>query len=252
MAVRWIERLRTTGARAADPAVIFALLVLVAGSIATATRSPILGGAVFIGVYVALRLKSWLPIVFIFGAAIAYLAWPLLLDVIESNSPRLLRVDDKSAAARSVFAYYGLRLFADNPLGYGLAFQPTEMWAAYWPDLYMMRGSKGTQEHMLHNYPLSMLNIYGIGILLLAPLALRLLRRAGPYLLFFIPYAVHIMFHNSGPFFSDTIIWFVIAAIVAATAQTSFRGLGRAHSPAPGPFPRHVRASGPGRSELIS
>lgn len=251
-AVRWMERAGRKGARAADPAILVALLALLAGSIAAATRSPILGGVVFLGVYLALSRSSWLPMAVLLGAALAYFAWPMAVGLIESNSPRVLQADDKSAAARTVFAYYGMRLFADNPLGYGFNFQPTEMWAAYWPDLYMMRGSRGTQEHMLHNYPLSMLNIYGIGILLLAPLAVRLLRRAGPYLLFFIPYGVHIMFHNSGPFFSDTIIWFVIAAIGAATAHTAYKDMARAHSPPRRQYPRHVRVSGSGRSELLS
>lgn len=85
----------------------------------------------------------------------------------------------------------------------------------------MMRGSRGTQENMLHNYVLSMINIYGIGILLFAPLAIKSLIRAGPYAIFFIPYAVHILFHNSGPFYSDTIIWFVVAAIGAAAAKAA-------------------------------
>ncbi len=215
LAVRERERLRRLRAQTVDPALLLALLVLFAGSVATATRSPILGGMVFIAFYVAVHRRSWLPVAFGLGAVLIYLAWPLVLSAVQSNAPRLLRVDDNSASTRLVFAFYGIRLFLANPLGYGLTFQPSDMWVAYWPELYMMQGSSGAQKNALHNYALSMLNIYGIGILLLAPLAASLLRRAGPYLIFFVPYAVHIMFHNSGPFFSDTIIWFVIAAIAA-------------------------------------
>ncbi|MDP9423668.1 MAG: O-antigen ligase family protein [Pseudomonadota bacterium] len=228
MGVRHAERLRIAGNRSADPAVIFALLVLIAGSIAAATRSPILGGIIFLVAYVMLRRQTWLAVVVALSALLIYLAWPLLAGFIESEAPRILRTDDKSAAARSVFAWYGIRLFVDNPVGYGFGFHPAELWAPYWPELYMMRGSRGTQENMLHNYVLSMINIYGVGILLLAPLAIKLLMRASVYLIFFIPYAVHILFHNSGPYYSDTIIWFVIAAIGAAAAQTG-QGFGRAH-----------------------
>ena len=245
-AVRYAERLRTVGHRMADPAVVFALLALIAGSIAAATRSPILGGIVFLVVYAMIKRQARLAVVLALAAAAIYLAWPLLLGFIESEVPRILRTDDKSAAARSVFAYYGIRLFIDNPVGYGFSFHPAELWAPYWPELYMMRGSRGAQENMLHNYVLSMINIYGVGIFLFAPMAVKLLRSAGPYAIFFIPYAVHILFHNSGPYYSDTIIWFVIAAIGAATAQISFQGLGRAHLPPP----RLV--SGSGRSELLS
>lgn len=226
-AVRHAERLRTVGIRSADPAVALALIGLFAGSIAAATRSPILGGIIFLVAYVMLRRQTWLAVVVALGAVLIYLAWPLFLSFVESEAPRILRTDDKSAAARSVFAYYGIRLFVDNPVGYGFGFLPYELWAPYWSDLYMMRGSRGTQENTLHNYFLSMLNIYGVGILLLAPLAARLLIRAGPYLIFFVPYVVHILFHNSGPFYSDTIIWFVIAAIGAATAQASHQRMGR-------------------------
>jgi hypothetical protein len=231
-AVRWAERVQKFGPRAADPAVLIALVALLAGSIAAATRSPILGGAIFLGVYLAVSRNSWLPLALLFGGALAYFAWPLVMGLLESEAPRILRTDDKSAAARTVFAYYGVRLFLDNPIGYGFGFAPSELWAPYWPELYMMRGARGTQEHMLHNYVLSMINIYGVGILLLAPLAIKLLRRTSVYFIFFIPYAVHILFHNSGPYFSDTIIWFVIAAIGAATIPTS-QGLGRAALPPP-------------------
>ena len=173
--------------------------------------------------YVMLRRQTWLAFAVVLGAALIYLAWPLLMGFIEGEAPRVLRTDDKSAAARSVFAYYGIRLFVDNPVGYGFGFVPYELWAPYWPELYMMRGSRGTQENMLHNYVLSMINIYGVGILILAPLAIKLLIRSSVYLIFFIPYAVHILFHNSGPFYSDTIIWFVIAAIGAATSHAARR-----------------------------
>lgn len=230
MGVRHAERLRAIGSGQADPAVLLALLALFAGSIAAATRSPILGGFVFLFAYVLLHRQIWLAVAIAAGALLFYLAWPLLMGFIESEAPRLLRTDDKSAAARSVFAYYGTRLFLDNPVGYGFGFVPYELWAPYWPDLYMMYGSRGTRENMLHNYVLSMINIYGVGILILAPLAIRSLIRSSHYLIFFIPYAVHILFHNSGPFYSDTIIWFVIAAIGTAAARNGSLGLGRSRS----------------------
>jgi hypothetical protein len=227
--VRDKARKQTIGLRTADPAIVFALFVLVAASVVTATRSPILGSAIFLAVYMALRRGSWVPLAIAVGGALLYFAWPMILGVVQSNAPRVVRMDDNSAAARSVFVYYGTRLFLDNPLGYGFAFQSSDLWGGYWSDLYMMRGAKGAQLRALHNYPLSMVNIYGIGILLFVPLATRLLRQASPSLVFFVPYAVHVMFHNSGPFFSDTIIWFVIAAI-AAGSKTSYPGASGSYS----------------------
>lgn len=215
--VRHSFRRKAANVASPDPAVILGLSILLIGSFATATRSPILGALIFIALYALLWRKSWLLVGALLAAALTYLAWPLVLGFVESEAPRMLRTDDNSAATRSVFAYYGIRLFIDNPVGYGFGFQPRDLWFAYWPELYFMQGARGAQEHALHNYLLSMINIYGVAFLLFVPWAVRLLVRAGPYLIFFVPYAVHIMFHNSGPFFSDMIIWFVIAAIAAGS-----------------------------------
>ena len=203
---------------------MLALLALFAASVACATRSPILGGLVFLAAYAVQRRTSWLPLFLILAAIVVYMAWPLLMDVVQSNAPRVTETDDDSAAARGTLVYYGLRLFADNPLGYGLTFAPMMLWSSYWPDLYTMPAPQGVRVNDLHNYAMSMLNIYGIGILLLVPIIARLLRRAGASLIFFVPYIVHILFHNAGPFFNDNVIWFVIAAIAATNTASVPRG----------------------------
>lgn len=201
-----------------DPLVVPALLALFAASIASATRSPILGGLVFIAAYAVQRRTSWLPLLLILAAVAAYFVWPLLMGILETNAPRVIETADNSASARPTLVYYGLRLFADNPLGYGLTFAPMTLWHNYWPELYTMQAPRGIRENDLHNYLVSMLNIYGIGLLLLTPIILKLLWNSRVSLIFFIPYIVHIIFHNSGPFYNDNVIWFVIATI-AATNQ---------------------------------
>ena len=212
------DRLRGSMSEA-DPLVIPALLALFAASIACATRSPILGGFVFVAAYAMQRRTSWLPLFLVLAAAFAYFAWPLLMGIVETNAPRVARADDNSAAARGTLFYYGLRLFADNPLGYGFTFAPMTLWNSYWPELYLMAAPRGVRENDLHNYVVNMVNIYGIGILLLTPIIAKLLWRAKSSLIFFVPYLVHILFHNSGPFYNDNVIWFVIAAIAAANHE---------------------------------
>ncbi|MCW3796991.1 O-antigen ligase family protein [Sphingomonas sp. BN140010] len=209
----------------ADPLVVPAFLAFCAACIACATRSPILGGFIFLAAYTIQRRASWLILFLIVGAAVVYLAWPLLVGFIETAAPRVLRTDDNSAEARSTLVYYGLRLFADNPLGYGLTFAPMTMWQPYWADLYMMQAPQGTRENDLHNYLVNMVNIYGIGLLLFAPVMARLLWRSRATLIFFIPYLVHIFFHNYGPFYNDNVIWFVIAAIAAAASPHDEGGI---------------------------
>lgn len=208
----------------ADPAVIIGVGMLIAASIACATRSPILGALIFMAAYAMQRRTTWLPLFLIFAAILMYLAWPLLMGLVETNAPRVARVDDDSAAARITMVYYGIRLFVDNPVGYGLAFAPMSLWTSYWPDLYMMPAPEGVQVHELHNFVLNMLNMYGVGILLFAPVVSRLLRRASGSIIFFLPYIIQILFHNAGPFYNDSVIWFVIAAI-AATASGSAENL---------------------------
>lgn len=226
-AVRERFRRFETGRIAADPAIVAALCVFFAACLASGTRAPILGGVIFLVLYALARRGSWLLLLMTLGGIVAFLMWPLVMDAIQSSAPRVARVDDESAATRIVFAYYGFRLFLDNPIGYGLTFDPTAHWGQYWSDLYLIRGAQGAQVHPLHNYVLSMLNIYGFGLLLFVPIALKLLGRAKGSLIFFVPYVIEILFHNAGPFFNDVILWFTVAAVsaapVAAPAMSRFQ-----------------------------
>jgi hypothetical protein len=118
---------------------------------------------------------------------------------------------------------YGILLFMDNPLGYGYAFTPTDHWTRFWQYLAYDANPTGVTVADLHNYPLSMLNTYGLGIVLTTPLVIALMKRAQRSVIFFIPYIVHIMFHNSGPFWNDIPFWFVIGALSASPTQTERR-----------------------------
>lgn len=227
-AVRDKERHISPGAPSADPAVIPALLALVAASVASGNRSPILGALIFFGVYAARRRGSWMPLVLMSAIFLALLAWPMFVSAVELEQLRVLRTTDQSAIGRWPLLSFGARLFLDNPLGYGFAFKPFDHWAAYWDELYTLPSAVVVQTRHLHNYVLNMLNTFGVGLMLLAPAVIALLRRSSASLVFFIPYVVHIMFHNSGPFWNDMIIWFVIAAISVAGNEQSRSGAGPA------------------------
>lgn len=205
----------------ADPMIIIGLGVFFVTCLASGTRAPILGGLIFLVFYAVQRRSSWLALLVVSGSLLAYIAWPFVVEAIQSSEPRVMVTDDNSAAARIVFAYYGMRLFLANPLGYGLTFDPTQLWPQYWPDLYTMKAAAGAQVHPLHDYTLSMLNMYGIGILLFVPLIARLLKQSSKNLLFFVPYIIQISFHNSGPFYNDMILWFAVAAISVAPATAT-------------------------------
>lgn len=213
------EGILTGGRNRTDPAIIVAALFLIALSVVTGTRSPILGAAILLALYSARRQGVGLALMLLGGGAIAYFAGTQIIEALQSSQPRVVRVNDDSAIGRLSLIKFGLLLFGDNPLGYGFTFTPSEHWMKFWRELYDLQGSDDIQSKELHNYILNMLNTYGIGIILVLPLAIGLLRRSSAHLLFFVPYIVHIMFHNSGPFWNDTIIWFVIGALGVLTAQ---------------------------------
>jgi hypothetical protein len=150
-----------------------------------------------------------------------------------------VRVDDSSAQGHLTLAYYGLLLFLDNPLGYGFGFQPFQFWTDYWDELYNMPSPGGVQSKELHDYALNMMTTYGIGLLLFLPIVIKLLSRAGSSIIFFVPYIVQIMFHNAGPFWNDTIIWFAIAAVSVAVPATAAAPAAAPRRPAPPKPPRY-------------
>lgn len=228
----------------ADPIIIMGLGVFFVTCLASGTRAPILGGLIFLVIYAVQRRSFWLALMVVGGMLLAFLVWPLVVELIQSSAPRVMVTDDNSAAARIVFAYYGVRLFFANPLGYGLTFDPTQLWPQYWPDLYMMQAAAGAQVHPLHDYSLSMLNMYGIGILLFVPLVVRLLKTSGKSLLFFVPYIVQISFHNSGPFYNDMILWFAVAAISAAPAAAAVERKRYVAAGSQGAFAWHLPGGG--------
>jgi hypothetical protein len=216
LAVRDIDRRRTSPKLAVDPAMFFALALFVVANILSGNRSPILGGMIFFALYMVRRVSFWVAGLCVVGSAILDLAWPLLYDAVAGAQPRVISAEDPSALGRLTLLQYGVQLFLANPLGYGFGFDPRVFWMDHWRDMYEMTQAEVIQVSVLHNYLLSMLNVYGIGLLLLLPLCAAILYRTRYCFLFFVPYVVHILFHNSAPFMGDTIVWIVIAVVAAA------------------------------------
>jgi hypothetical protein len=206
---------KQNGARGiALSAAVSAVLAIIVVSIASGNRSPIVGVLLFLALFCTLRRVSAVPVVV--AGLFLYLAWPMIMSMIESIQPRVVSLEDNSAPGRYTLNYYGLRLFLDNPLGYGFGFKPFDHWTAYWQEIYTLGNPDAIRDKPLHNYVITMFNTYGVGLLLFAPVVATLLKRGGSSILFFTPYMLHILFHNAGPFFNDTVVWFVVAAIAAA------------------------------------
>ena len=206
---------KTAAASSIDWRILMAVGALVAVSITCATRSPILGATIFLVVYLAMKGDTAAAILLLVSGGALYLAAPIILDAMQGSEIRAFRVGDNSSTGRLPLVNFGVLLFLDNPLGYGFDFASQDHWSKFWPEIYSMPSAGVIRVAELHNYFLNMLTTYGIGLLLTVPPVALLLWRGRKFIPVFIPYIAHITFHNSGPFWNDTLFWFVIGAFSA-------------------------------------
>ena len=136
------------------------------------------------------------------------------LDTFEGS--RVATVADESSLGRITFLVYGLILFVNRPIGYGLGFNPIDYWPYYWEDIQWTPVPYFIQVFPLHNYFLTILNMYGFFVLFFVPIIIRIAKKYNIAVISLIPYWVHILFHNDGPMWSDFVVWFVFAFAVYA------------------------------------
>lgn len=198
------------------------LLVGVAGlclvAVLSGNRSPILGGAILLIIYLA----AYRSTAFVLLVPLLLLAGMMVDPILAAGQEAGLRVaetGDTSSTGRLTLIRYGLLLFASNPLGYGILFNPTELWRPFYADLAQYPGVELVTFVPLHNYIVSMMNIYGFVFLLALPLLVYWILRYRLLALLFVPYMVHCFFHNSGPFFNEIYLWFVLSAVAAWRAE---------------------------------
>lgn len=211
-----LMRLETRNAQALfgmDPMVLAALGLFVVVGIAGGNRSPLLGAVVFFVLYAFYKNPSQSWIFFPLAALVLLPTVPVVLDLLQGMGLRVATLEDKSTDSRGALLKYGLELLKDNPIGYGLDFNPTNLWQEYWSDIANTPGANNIVAYPLHNYFLSMLNVYGISLFFLVPLVIVKMLRGVDISILFVPYLIHILFHNAGPFWSDAYIWFVVGCV---------------------------------------
>ncbi len=191
--------------------------VAILACVVTGNRSPLAGILVFAALFFATRGASGLLAML----AAAIIAAPLVAPVmamLETSGLRVASVDG-SALGRLVLQNYGLQLFRDHPIGYGLGFESNAYWSAYWEGLQWAENTNAIRNYALHNYFLNMLCKYGVGILVIgAIICARIAPRWGT-LLPFSAYIVHIFFHNDGPLQSDFLFWLVVPLYAAPARE---------------------------------
>lgn len=184
---------------------------------ASGNRSPILGILVFIPIYMIyfaprLTLLSsiiLIPLLFVAGAFL--LSNP---DLFSANSDvRVLRAGDKSSEGREALRAFGWLLFSANPFGYGLTFNSLDHVNEFWGELTKYDNPETALVNALHNYYLNILLKYGIMILPVALYTFFKIPKNLFYFIGFIPYIVHIYFHNDGPLQSDFFFWYILPIV---------------------------------------
>lgn len=219
-----------------DKGIVAGAVVAILVCIASGNRSPLLGLIVFLGLYyavVAPRVLILLGPVLVFGIFLS----EALLDLLAERGVRVASRDDSSAEGRSILQWFGLQLFLRHPIGYGLTFDSTQYWPLFAHETRYMENPHVIRHYALHNYPLMMLNKYGVFVIGLMLLVLPRSRAQWVVVLAFVPYLAHIFFHNDGPFLADFFIWYVLPLFAALQA-----GSGRYARPPKRPWSRTHRA----------
>lgn len=228
-----------------DFKVVISCFLFIIVCIACGNRSPILGALLFLSLYgIAGVPRFFIPATLIF-ASVALPISDIVFGALADAGSRVAEVEDASAAGRLTLIYYGVRLFLAQPWGYGLGFDPTIYWHDYWSEVIDMPNAEVIARYPLHNYILNMLNFYGFWVVLLLPTIFKYVFASRKVLIFFIPYALHIFFHNSGPLWNDTFIWIVISSGVAAVRSSKAAPLDGIELPAPALYAATARAQIP-------
>ena len=193
-----------------DSRVLLIAAVVSLVSVASGNCSPLLGFIIFFAVY-AWLIKPKLPalVLTLFAFIVVPFADQIFL-MLEQFGLRVGSTQDSSAVSRNVLQVYGILLFLGQPFGYGLDFNSVDHADQYRSILSGFEYADRIAKVALHNYFLMVLNKYGALILIVAFLVAKRAMRTGLFVIAFIPYMVHIFYHNDGPYQGDYLIWFLV------------------------------------------
>lgn len=190
------------------------ILAVLFSALVSGNRSPLLGIVAFLIGYLFLIRPNLAILLIIVCLPIVFFLDDIMQEVSDIGL-RAARTDDGSSSNRKVLRAFGFLLFMDRPYGYGLSFNSTEHWPNFWEKLKNYPNPVAVQIHALHNYYLMILNKYGVTIIAVGVyVAVKLLR--SPYIFIaFVPYIIHIFYHNDGPLQADFLFWFLLPSVLA-------------------------------------
>jgi hypothetical protein len=208
--------------------VIAAALLVFVVSLVEGNRSPILGVVVFFAFAITTRDRRLLFVVVPAVLAVLFFSGPIK-DLLAQSGLRAMSTGDKSELARNPLMIYGWRLFMAHPLGYGITFDSKLLvHAVNIGDLSANANLNGLtdlfEDRDLHNYWLAMLNMYGLFLLPAAYFVIRGMIRYWQISLAFVPYMVHVTFHNGAPLINDYMFWVPLGIFVGSIKMPAAAG----------------------------
>jgi hypothetical protein len=216
-----------------DWIVIASSVVLIGLSVITGNRSPMIGIAAFLMIFLVARRPALtgilLPIALVGGGLITMNA-----QIFEGTGLRVARASNSSSQNRSTLRAYGTYLVERRPIGYGFTFDSTTKWPVFYQQSIYMPNPNSIRNWVLHNYYLQILTKYGLLILFLLPWIIPTRRDHVILWLPFAAYAIHIFYHNDGPLQGDFLVFYTFAAAVLLARQPE---LFRASLPSARPVP---------------
>lgn len=199
--------------------IIYASLLFALVCAAEGNRSPLLGLAIFFCFLFSAGNRRWLIVGIALVVAGYFFIGPVR-DALTESGLRVASSGDKSELARYPLAMYGFRLFEANPLGYGATFESKELVSMVRTgDLVVNSWGLGNifANRELHNAWITALDKYGIFFFPVVIFALKNMARYWTCVIGFIPYLVHISFHNAAPLENDYMFWVPLGVVVAVT-----------------------------------
>lgn len=191
-------------------------------SAVSGNRSPILGFVIFAALFGLMRWpkRTLLSGLFIFPVLLTlWLEMDAILAYLASSDIRAFRVGDKSSEGREALRAFGWLLLSDRPLGYGLGFSSLDYAAHYVNQLSNYENYASVFNNAVHNCYLNILLKHGAFILLVLPYLLVAIRRNAVLALGFLPYAIHVFYHNDGPLQGDFMVWYFLPLFVLGVKE---------------------------------
>lgn len=192
-----------------DLRVLLLFVFVMAIAVVSGNRSPLLGFVVSLLLYTFFANRRLFLFV-LAAAAAAALLWTAIDAWLADTGLRALDTSNSSSENRAVLRKLGMLLFLHRPFGYGVNFDSTQHWWFFWDQLAQYPNSMAVRIDALHNYYLMILNKNGFLLLAAVPFVIRALFSSRAILLSFVPYMIHIFFHNTGPLQGDVFIWFIM------------------------------------------